>query len=124
MRSSTGSDDVNEMIHFTTTGTAKWPHPPAKRRETMDLVLATHFGNDRYRHADTYEQLGGYAAMRKAFSMPKEEIVAEVRKANLRGRGGAGFPAGVKWGVLPKDLSPPRVLVINADGGGAGAFKD
>jgi len=90
----------------------------------MELVLTTHFGNDRYRHADTYERLGGYAAMRKAFSMPKEEIVAEVRKANLRGRGGAGFPAGVKWGFLPKDLSRPRVLVINADEGEPGTFKD
>src|SRR3990170_3052470 len=90
----------------------------------MELVLTTHFGNDLYRHADTYEQLGGDAAMRKAFSMPKEEIVAEVRKANLRGRGGAGFPAGVKWGFLPKDLSRPRVLVINADEGEPGTFKD
>src|SRR4030043_1784007 len=90
---------------------------------TMDLVLTPHFGNDRYRHAETYERLGGYAAMRKALSMPKEEIVAEVRKANLRGRGGAGFPAGVKWGFLPKDLSRPRVLVVNADDGEPWPFK-
>src|SRR4030066_238463 len=62
----------------------------------MELVLTTHFGNDLYRHADTYEQLGG----------------------------GAGFPAGVKWGFLPKDLSRPRVLVINADEGEPGTFKD
>src|SRR4030043_47373 len=91
---------------------------------TMDLVLTPHFGNDRYRHAETYERLGGYAAMRKALSMPKEEIVAEVRKANLRGRGGAGFPAGGKGGFLPKDLSRPRILVINADEGEPGPFKD
>jgi NADH-quinone oxidoreductase subunit F len=90
----------------------------------MELVLTAHFGNDRYRHADTYEELGGYAALRKAISMPKEEIVAEVKKANLRGRGGAGFPAGVKWGFLPKDLSLPRILVINADEGEPGTFKD
>src|SRR4030067_2125561 len=91
---------------------------------TMALVLRPPFGNDRYRHAETYERLGGYAAMRKALAMPKEEIVAEVRKANLRGRGGAGFPAGVKWGFLPKDLSRPRILVINADEGEAGTVKD
>jgi NADH-quinone oxidoreductase subunit F len=90
----------------------------------MELVLTSHFGNDRYRHADTYEELGGYVALRKAISMPKEEIVTEVRKANLRGRGGAGFPAGVKWGFLPKDLSRPRILVINADEGEPGTFKD
>src|SRR4030043_1071772 len=91
---------------------------------TMDLVLPTPFGTARYRHAETYERLGGYAAMRKALSMPKEEIVAEVRKANLRGRGGAGFPAGGKGGFLPKDLSRPRILVINADEGEPGTFKD
>src|SRR4030067_220228 len=48
----------------------------------MELVLTTHFGNDRYRHADTYEQLGGDAAMRKAVSMPKGEIAAERRSTH------------------------------------------
>src|SRR3990170_541671 len=91
---------------------------------TTELVLTTHFGNDRYRYIDTYLQLGGYEALRKAFSMPKEQIVEEVKKANLRGRGGAGFPAGVKWGFLPRDLSKPRILVINADEGEPGTFKD
>jgi len=90
----------------------------------MERVLTTHFENERYRFLDVYAELGGYQALRKAFSMPKEEIVEEVRKANLRGRGGAGFPAGVKWGFLPKDLSQPRVLVINADEGEPGTFKD
>ncbi len=90
----------------------------------MERVLTTHFENERYRFLDGYAQLGGYEALRKAFSMPQEKIVEEVRKANLRGRGGAGFPAGVKWGFLPKDLSRPRVLVINADEGEPGTFKD
>jgi NADH-quinone oxidoreductase subunit F len=83
----------------------------------MELVLTTHFGNDQYRHVDTYVRLGGYEALRKAFSMTKEQIVEEVKKANLRGR-------GVKWGFLPKDLSRPRILVINADEGEPGTFKD
>src|SRR3989304_570519 len=90
----------------------------------MELVLTTHFGNDRYRYIDTYREPGGYEAPRKAFGMPKEQIVEEVKKANIRGRGGAGFPAGVKWGFLPKDLSIPRILVINADEGEPGTFKD
>jgi NADH-quinone oxidoreductase subunit F len=90
----------------------------------METVLTTHFSDERYRHVDTYLQLGGYAALRKALTMPKERIVDEVKKANLRGRGGAGFPAGVKWGFLPKDLSRPRILVINADEGEPGTFKD
>jgi len=90
----------------------------------METVLTTHFAEERYRRLDTYMERGGYAALRKAFAMPKEQIVDEVKKANLRGRGGAGFPAGVKWGFLPKDLSRPRVLVVNADEGEPGTFKD
>ena len=90
----------------------------------MEQVLTKHFADDRYRHVDAYVETGGYEALRKAFGMPKGQIVDEVRKANLRGRGGAGFPAGVKWGFLPKDLSRPRVLVVNADEGEPGTFKD
>src|SRR5512138_535271 len=90
----------------------------------METVLTTHFGNDQFRHIDAYVSTGGYAALRKALAMPREQIVDEVRKANLRGRGGAGFPAGVKWGFLPKDLSRPRYLVVNADEGEPGTFKD
>jgi len=90
----------------------------------METVLTTHFADEAYRHLDTYRKSGGYEALRKAFAMEPQQIIDEVRKANLRGRGGAGFPAGVKWGFLPKDLSRPRVLVINADEGEPGTFKD
>jgi NADH-quinone oxidoreductase subunit F len=90
----------------------------------METVLTTHFADEQYRHVDTYLQFGGYAALRQALGGPKEQIVDEVKKANLRGRGGAGFPAGVKWGFLPKDLSRPRILVVNADEGEPGTFKD
>src|SRR5512143_2378462 len=90
----------------------------------METVLTTHFADDRFRYVDTYVARGGYTALRKALGMPKEQIVDEVKKANLRGRGGAGFPAGVKWGFLPKDLSRPRYLVVNADEGEPGTFKD
>ena len=90
----------------------------------MEKVLTAHFANERYRRMDTYRQYGGYGALKKAIAMTPEAIIDEVKKANLRGRGGAGFPAGVKWGFLPKDLSRPRVLVINADEGEPGTFKD
>jgi len=73
----------------------------------MEKVLTTHFANERYRRMDTYRQYGGYEALKKAIAMTPEAIIDEVKKANLRGRGGAGFPAGVKWGFLPKDLSRP-----------------
>ncbi|PJB32026.1 MAG: NADH-quinone oxidoreductase subunit F, partial [Deltaproteobacteria bacterium CG_4_9_14_3_um_filter_65_9] len=90
----------------------------------METILTTHFAADAYRRIDTYREFGGYDALRKALSMTPEGIIDEVKKANLRGRGGAGFPAGVKWGFLPKDLSRPRVLVVNADEGEPGTFKD
>ncbi|MGE5189100.1 MAG: NADH-quinone oxidoreductase subunit F, partial [Gemmatimonadota bacterium] len=73
----------------------------------METVLTTHFGNDQYRHVDGYLQTGGYESLRKALALPKEKIIEEVKKANLRGRGGAGFPAGVTWGFLPKARSRP-----------------
>jgi len=90
----------------------------------METVLTTHFADERYRSIDGYRGKGGYEALRKSVSMPREAIVEEVKKANLRGRGGAGFPAGGKWGFLPKDLSRPRVRVGTAAEGEPGAFKD
>ncbi|MBI5157085.1 MAG: NADH-quinone oxidoreductase subunit NuoF [Acidimicrobiia bacterium] len=69
-----------------------------------------------------YEATGGYAALRKALAMKPEDIVAEVKASNLRGRGGAGFPTGVKWGFLAP--TRPRYLVINADESEPGTFKD
>ncbi len=61
-----------------------------------------------------YESRGGYVAARKALAMDTNAVVEEVKKANLRGRGGAGFPAGVKWGFLPKDRTT-TLLCVNAD---------
>lgn len=61
-----------------------------------------------------YEERGGYQAIRKALAQTPDEIVEEVKSANLRGRGGAGFPAGVKWGFLPKDRKK-TLLCVNAD---------
>ncbi|MCB2224319.1 MAG: NADH-quinone oxidoreductase subunit NuoF [Actinobacteria bacterium] len=69
-----------------------------------------------------YEATGGYAPLRKALGMAPEDIVAEVKAANLRGRGGASFPCGVKWGFLAP--AEPRYLVINADESEPGTFKD
>lgn len=73
---------------------------------------------------ETYEAQGGYQALRKALKMDGDTIVDEVKKSNLRGRGGAGFPAGIKWSFLPKESDVPKYLVINADEGEPGTFKD
>ena len=74
---------------------------------------------------DVYLKHDGYKAVEKAFQeMNPESILAEVKNANLRGRGGAGFPAGVKWGFVPKGVDKPKYLCVNADEGEPGTIKD
>ena len=76
------------------------------------------------RYYDTYRKNGGYAAVEKAFKMSPADIVEEVKKSGLRGRGGAGFPTGLKWSFLAKPEGIPRYLVCNADESEPGTFKD
>jgi NADH-quinone oxidoreductase subunit F len=73
-----------------------------------------------------YEKAGGYRSLRKAFAMPPRDIVMMVKASNLRGRGGAGFPTGMKWGLVPPVSSAPqpRYFIVNADEMEPGAFKD
>jgi NADH-quinone oxidoreductase subunit F len=74
---------------------------------------------------EAYLSGGGYEAARKAvLSMTPAEVMAEVKRASLRGRGGAGFPAGLKWSFVPKADPGPRYLCVNADEGEPGTFKD
>src|SRR3989304_5614882 len=67
---------------------------------------------------------GGYAGLEKAFAMKPAEITEEVKKSNLRGLGGAGFPTGVKWGFLPQGHPGPVYRVLNAAEGEPGTFRD
>lgn len=76
------------------------------------------------RFYEAYRRSGGYAAVEKAFKMSPAEIVEEVKKSGLRGRGGAGFPTGMKWSFLAKPEGVPRYLVCNADESEPGTFKD
>ncbi|MDY0000782.1 MAG: NADH-quinone oxidoreductase subunit NuoF [Polyangia bacterium] len=71
-----------------------------------------------------YKKTGGYKALPIALAKTPADIQAEVKKSGVRGRGGAGFPAGVKWGFLAKDTGRPTYLVCNADEGEPGTFKD
>jgi NADH-quinone oxidoreductase subunit F len=71
-----------------------------------------------------YRASGGYEAFRKAVEMGPEAVHAEVKTSNLRGLGGAGFPTGTKWGFVPKQRTGPAFLVVNADEGEPGTFKD
>jgi len=71
-----------------------------------------------------YKKNGGYRSLAKAKSMQPKDVINEVKEAQIRGRGGAGFPAGTKWSFLPKDDSRPVYLICNADEGEPGTFKD
>ena len=76
------------------------------------------------RHYQAYRENGGYANAEKAFKMTADEILEEVKTSGLRGRGGAGFPTGMKWSFLAKPEGVPRHLVVNADESEPGTFKD
>jgi len=88
-------------------------------------VLSTRFKEPEGTWLDEYLADGGYQGAQKVLtSMTPEEVIQEVSAANLRGLGGAGFPAGRKWSFVPKDSSKPKFLVANADEGEPGTFKD
>ena len=86
-------------------------------------LLTEHYAKDEFRNLDGYKKLGGYQVLEKALKMQPQQIIDEVKASGLRGRGGAGFPTGMKWGFLPKN-GEPRYLLCNADEGEPGTFKD
>jgi NADH-quinone oxidoreductase subunit F len=90
----------------------------------FEPVLTTYVKEPGSYTLDFYVQHGGYQALRKAVTMAPEAIVDELKKSGLRGRGGAGFPTGMKWGFVPKDNPRPKYLLINADESEPGTFKD
>jgi len=73
---------------------------------------------------DVYEAHGGYAALKSALGKPPAAVTDEVKRSNLRGRGGACFPTGLKWTFMPKDSAKPKYLCINGDESEPGTFKD
>src|SRR5215218_10083364 len=80
---------------------------------------------DGIRNYDAYRKNGGYASVEKALkTMSPDQVTDEVKKSGLRGRGGAGFPTGMKWSFLDKKSEKPRYLVCNADESEPGTFKD
>jgi len=72
----------------------------------------------------TYLANGGYQAVKLALTKPRDELIEMVRCSGLRGRGGAGFPAGIKWGFMPKDALIQKIVAVNTDEGEPGTFKD
>ena len=86
-------------------------------------IISQHFDDPEAKNLDAYERKGGYRMARQAVRMLPSDIHAEVKASNLRGRGGAGFPTGVKWGFVPADADTVY-LVVNADESEPGTFKD
>src|SRR5256712_1426268 len=77
------------------------------------------------RSLDVYRRHGGYEAIKKVLdTMSPDDVINEVKKSQLRGRGGAGFPTGMKWSFVPKDSPKPKYVVCNADEAEPGTFKD
>jgi len=73
---------------------------------------------------EVYEANGGYQMLRRALEMKPEDVTAEVKKSNLRGRGGACFPTGLKWTFMPKSTDKPKYICVNGDESEPGTFKD
>jgi NADH-quinone oxidoreductase subunit F len=95
------------------------------RHDAETRVLSDGFGDPAARTLEGWQRRGGYQALRTALGMGPAEVVDVVKESGLRGRGGAGFPTGVKWTFMPKDDSrQPHYLLVNADESEPGAFKD
>ena len=96
---------------------------PAEERK-WERYLTTHWGHPQSHTLARYVEVGGYEGLKKALAMEPSAVTAEVKSANLRGLGGAGFPAGIKWGFVPENSGKPIYLAVNADEGEPGTFKD
>ncbi len=102
------------------------PVPPfAVDQFGPDAVIMKGINGENWSLKD-YEARGGYAALRKilAEKTPPEQVIADVKKSALRGRGGAGFPTGLKWSFMPRQFAGAKYLVCNSDEGEPGTFKD
>ena len=89
-----------------------------------EKVITQNWGNPDSHTFASYSKAGGYTALKKALAMTPAQVTDEVKRSNLRGRGGAGFPTGLKWSFVPKDNPKPKYLAVNADESEPGTFKD
>jgi NADH-quinone oxidoreductase subunit F len=91
---------------------------------TLTPVLTDNWDQDRSWTLAAYEQRGGYSGLRTALRMSPDAVIDAVKDSGLRGRGGAGFPTGMKWSFIPQDNPKPKYLVVNADESEPGTCKD
>jgi NADH-quinone oxidoreductase subunit F len=101
---------------------------PAPRSEgpgvTLTPALSAYWDEPDSFTLEAYRRDGGYRALPKALAMPPDQVIQTLKDSVLRGRGGAGFPTGVKWGFIPQGDGKPHYLVVNADESEPGACKD
>ncbi|NNC14625.1 NADH-quinone oxidoreductase subunit NuoF [Corallococcus exiguus] len=96
----------------------------ASTAKAVEPVISAAWGKPQSWTLDSYRSRGGYDGLKRALSMEPAAIIDEVKKSNLRGRGGAGFPTGMKWSFVPKDSPKPKYLAVNGDESEPGTFKD
>jgi NADH-quinone oxidoreductase subunit F len=92
--------------------------------DTLTPVLTAHWDEPDSFTLAGYERTGGYQGLRKALAMTPDDVIAAVKASVLRGRGGAGFPTGVKWSFIPQGDNKPHYLTVNADESEPGTCKD
>jgi len=97
-------------------------YPYTHEKETP--VLSRGWGDPRTRTLEGWKALGGYEGLARAIEIGREGVIEEVKASGLRGRGGAGFPTGLKWSFMPKEKTGPHYLCCNADESEPGTFKD
>lgn len=87
-------------------------------------ILTQHWYKPGYNTLEGYKAEGGFKSLERVLAMKPEEVIEAVKVSNLRGRGGAGFPTGLKWSFVPKDSPKPKYLCVNADESEPGTYKD
>ena len=87
-------------------------------------VLTAHWDDPKSFEIESYKKYGGYVALKNSLKMTPDEVIGIVKDSGLRGRGGAGFPTGMKWSFVPQNDGKPHYLVVNADESEPGACKD
>jgi NADH-quinone oxidoreductase subunit F len=116
-------DSVSQLVAKNYSDAIRIKNRPVHPRETR-LVFKNIDRKDWTNDIACYLRDGGYAELKKALAMSRTDIVNEVKTSGLRGRGGAGFPCGVKWGFIKPDEKKPVYLICNADESEPGTFKD
>ena len=100
------------------------PEPSREALAKLAPVLTKRWLSPDAWKLDVYQRLDGYSALRKAFKVHPDDLIQLIKDSGLRGRGGAGFPTGMKWGFIPQNDGKPHYLVVNADEGEPGTCQD